>query len=149
MALLLVVVAGVAIASLTIAGNATTQHLPYRHEFCFAEWCVTPTSYDPGATTVQVGVHVRSDAKAANQHPDHPQAWLVDQSRVLAGGPQPGLDRLVGPGESYDAKLAFTVSTAAGSCPTFRMSEGAWPSFLGLGYTTSPFAERVDWPLCG
>ncbi len=107
-----------------------------------------PTTYDPGPTSITIGMHVRSDAKTASQHPDHPQAWLVEESGVQTGGPQPSLDRLVGPGESYDATLLFPVG-APGKCPKILVSEGAWPSFLGLGYAPSPFTERVDWPLCG
>jgi hypothetical protein len=143
---LLVVVAVVGVAGLTIAGGVSVQHLPYQSEFCFAEWCVTPTTYVPGTNVARVAVHVRSDAKAASQRPDHPQAWLT-ASGVLAGGPQTDLDRLIGPGESYDTTLAFSIRSA-GTCPRLQMSEGAWPSFLGLGYTPSPFSERVDWPLC-
>lgn len=127
---------------------AQIHHLSYHHEFCFAEWCVTPTSYEPGNGAEQVGVHVRSDARAAAQRPDHPQAWLVQPSGVQAGGPQASLDRQVGAGDSFDTTLVFHAP-ASGACPRLLMSEGAWPSFLGLGYAQSPFTEWVDWPLCG
>lgn len=144
-ALLLVVAAAFA----ALMSNAATIHqLRYRQEFCFAEWCVTPTSYDPGSVSVQVGMHVRSDARAATQRPDHPQAWLLDQSGAQAGGPQANLDRQVGPGESFDATLVFPAP-ASRACPRLVMSEGAWPAFLALGYAPSPFTERVEWPLCG
>jgi hypothetical protein len=93
-------------------------------------------------------MRVRSDAKATTQRPDHPQAWLLDQSGAQAGGPQADLDRQVGPGESFDATLVFPVP-ASQACPRLVMSEGAWPAFLGLGYAPSPFTERVQWPLCG
>ncbi|HSP08758.1 MAG TPA: hypothetical protein VLU92_04095 [Candidatus Dormibacteraeota bacterium] len=143
--LVLVVAAG--LAALT-SGGATTHQLPYRQEFCFAEWCATPTSYTPGSAMVQVGMHVRSDAKAATQRPDHPQAWLLELSGAQVGGPQADLDRQVGPGASFDATLVFPVP-APQACPRLVMSEGAWPAFLGLGYAPSPFTERVEWPLCG
>lgn len=143
--LLIIVVVGV-IGS-TYLSSATVQHLSYQREFCFAEWCITPTAYRPGPESAEVAVHVRSDAKAAAQRPDHPQAWLVGQSGAPTGGPQAGLDRTIGPGESYDASLVFAVG-AGGACPRFLVSEGGWPPFLGLGYAPSPFTERVDWPLC-
>ncbi len=147
-ALLLVIVAAAVIAGLTFAGSVTIRHVPYQHEFCFAEWCVTPTSYETAPGAERIDLQVRSDAKAASQRPDHPQAWLVVRSGEQVGGPQPGLDRLVGPGEAYDTTLVFTDGDA-GACPHLLMSEGAWPSFTGLGYAPSPFTERVDWPLCG
>jgi hypothetical protein len=129
----------------TSAIGSIVRHQSYEQEFCFAEWCVAPTSYDPGPAAVEVGVHVRSDAKAVGQRPDHPQAWLVEQSGLQIGGPQPTLDRLVGQGESFDSKLVFRIG-APSACPRLVMSEGAWPSFIG--YAPSPFTERVDWPLC-
>lgn len=144
-ALLLVVAA--AFAALMSAA-ATVHQSRYGQEFCFAEWCVTPTSYDPGSVSVHVGMHVRSDARATTQRPDHPQAWLLDNSGAQAGGPQASLDRQVGPGESFDANLVFPAP-ASRTCPRLVMSEGAWPAFLGLGYAPSPFTERVEWPLCG
>jgi hypothetical protein len=135
------------LVAMTIAASVSRQHQPFGREFCFAEWCVAPTSYQPNATGVDVGLHVRSDAKAALQRPDHPQAWLESQPGQSTGGPQPSLDRQVGPGETYDAVLAFPIP-APRSCPRLVVSEGAWPSFVGLGYAPSPFTERVDWPLC-
>ncbi len=144
---LVVIVATVGVVGSIYVINGTAVHLPYQREFCFAEWCVTPTAYYPGPDSAEVSVHVRSDAKALSQRPDHPQAWLVEQSGALVGGPQGGLDRTAGPAQSYDVSLVF-AARAAGACPRFLMSEGAWPSFLGLGYAPSPFTERVDWPLC-
>jgi hypothetical protein len=144
---LLLIVAVVGVAGSTYVVSRTVQHLPFQREFCFAEWCVTPTAYRPGPGSAGVAVHVRSDAKAATQRPDHPQAWLVEQSGALAGGPQAGLDRAIGPGQSYDLSLVF-ADGAGGACPRFLVSEGGWPPFLGLGYAPSPFTERVDWPLC-
>ncbi|HUY73912.1 MAG TPA: hypothetical protein VMW11_05325 [Candidatus Dormibacteraeota bacterium] len=148
LAIALAVVVMVTSGWLAMTSAGTTIHqLPFRQEFCFAEWCVTPTSYAPGTGAMQVGVHVRSDAKAATQRPDHPQAWLVGQAGSRAGGPQADLDRQVGPGASFDATLVFPVPTPH-ACPRLVMSEGAWPAFLGLGYAPSPFTERVEWPLC-
>ncbi len=144
---LLVIVAVVGVAGSTYLVNRTVQHLLFQREFCFAEWCITPVAYYPGPESAEVSVHVRSDAKAASQRPDHPQAWLVEQSGELAGGPQAGLDRTIGPGQSYDVSLVF-AGGAWGVCPRFLASEGGWPPFLGLGYAPSPFTERVDWPLC-
>ncbi len=144
-ALLVLAAAGFLAAT---SAAAAIHHLSYRQEFCFAEWCVTPTSYEPGTGTVQVGLHVRSDAKAATQRPDHAQAWLVQESGSQAGGPEASLDRQVGPGDTYDATLVFSAPVSR-ACPRLLMSEGAWPSFLGLGYAPSPFTERAEWPLCG
>lgn len=134
--------------AMTIAASVSRQHQPFGQEFCFAEWCVAPTSYEPSAAAVDVGLHVRSDAKGAAQRPDHPQAWLLSESGQLTGGPQSRLGRLIGPGESYDTVLAFTIQAPPRSCPKLVMSEGGWPSFMGLGYAPSPFTELVDWPLC-
>jgi hypothetical protein len=147
-ALALAILAVAGLMAVMFAAGATIHHVSYQQEFCFAEWCVAPTSYAPGTVEVQVGVHVRSDAKAASQRPDHPQAWLVQQSGSQTGGPQATLDRLVGPGDSYEATLVFPAPSSR-ACPRLLMSEGAWPSLLGLGYAPSPFTERVDWPLCG
>lgn len=144
---LLAIVAVVGVVGSTYVVSRTVHHLPFQREFCFAEWCITPTAYHSSPESAEVDVHVRSDAKAATQRPDHPQAWLVEQSGAPAGGPQAGLDRRIGPGQSYDVSLVFAVG-AGGACPRFLVSEGAWPSFLGLAYAPSPFTERVDWPLC-
>ena len=134
------------VTGLALSNALTTRHLAQQQEFCFAEWCVTPTAVESGPGGLHVGVHVRSEAKAASQRPDHPQAWLVDHFGARVGGPEPALDRLVGPGESYDAVMVF--ASTGGSCLKLLMSEGAWPPFLGLGYAPSPFTESVDWPLC-
>ncbi len=130
-----------------VANSVRVIHQPNKREFCFAEWCIAPTSYQQTGGASEVVVHVRSDAKAASQRPDRPQAWLVEQSGTKTGGRQPNLERLLGPGESYDSTLSFPVTPSA--CPWLAIGEGAWPSFLGLGYAPSPFTETVDWPLCG
>jgi len=93
-----------------------------------------------------VHVTVRSSALSIAQRPDHPQAWLVDRQGRQFGGPQPALDRKVGPGQSFDVDLSFRSVTL--TCQTFVVAEGAWPGFLGLGYAPSPFTERVSWRLC-
>lgn len=116
-------------------------------EHCFAEWCIAPQSTATGAQTVTVGVRVRSDAKQASQRPDHPQAWVIAAAGGQFGGPQYTLDRLLAPGDSYTTTLSFSVSQP-GACPTFLVSEGAWPPFLGLGDAASPFTEEVEWRLC-
>ena len=117
------------------------------HEHCFAEWCIAPQSATVGAQAVTVGVRVRSDAKQASQRPDHPQAWVIDAAGRQIGGPQHALDGLLGPGDSYVATLTF-ITTQAGTCPRLRVSEGGWPSFLGLGYQRSPFTATAEWRLC-
>lgn len=142
--IVIMVVAGVVALWLSAS---TVHHLAYQQEFCFAEWCVTPTSYAPGSGEVAVGMHVRSDTRSVSQRPDHPQAWLVAQSGTRIGGGQPSLARLVGPGEAFDTDLVFPTPPSA-TCPRLLVSEGAWPPFLGLGYAPGPFTEWVDWPLC-
>jgi len=117
------------------------------HEYCFAEWCVTPQSTTTDIEAVTVPVLVRSAAKQASQRPDHPQAWLIDATGRQIGGPQPALDGLLGPGDSYLATLVFKTSQPGG-CPMVTVSEGGWPPFLGLGYTPSPFTTRVEWRIC-
>jgi hypothetical protein len=117
------------------------------HEHCFAEWCIALRSTTVGAQTVVVRVTVRSDAKQASQRPDHPQAWVIDAAGRQIGGPQTSLDRLVAPGDSYTTTLSFGVSRP-GACLSLLVSEGAWPPFLGLGYTASPFTAKVQWRLC-
>ena len=135
------------IATWIAANSVKVIHQQNQREFCFAERCIAPTSYQQTGGASEVVVHVRNDAKAASQRPDHPQAWLVEQSGTKTGGGQPNLERLLGPGEFYDLTLSFPVTPSA--CPRLAIREGAWPSFLGLGYAPSPFSETVDWPLCG
>lgn len=119
---------------------------PDDQRFCFAEWCIAPAEITASASTTVVRVNVHSEALSATQRPDHPQAWLDDGHGRMVGGPQSKLDALIGPGEQYSADLTFAVSTTR--CATFTVSEGAWPPFLGLGYTPSPFTERAGWNLC-
>lgn len=117
------------------------------HEHCFAEWCIAPRSTTIGTQAVAITVHVRSDARQASQRPDHPQAWVIDATGRQVGGPQPALDGLLAPGDSYLATLTFSTSQP-GTCPRLVVAEGGWPSFLGLGYAESPFTARVEWRLC-
>ncbi|HEY1162328.1 MAG TPA: hypothetical protein VGF78_04580 [Candidatus Dormibacteraeota bacterium] len=117
------------------------------HEHCFAEWCIAPVLSTIEAQSVSVSVRVRSDAKQASQRPDHPQAWVIDASGRKIGGPQHVLDLLVAPGDSYIATITFRTPQP-GTCPRLRVSEGGWPSFLGLGYAASPFTSQVEWRLC-
>jgi len=117
------------------------------HEHCFAEWCIALQSATIGAQAVTVRMRVRSDAKQASQRPDHPQAWMIDAAGRQIGGPQHALDGLLGPGDSYVTTLTFSTSHA-GTCPRLLVSEGGWPSFLGLGYQASPFTARAVWRLC-
>lgn len=144
------VAAGVLIVVLIVAGltlQGLQAHPQGDHaEFCFAEWCIAPTSIDVRGRSTVVHAVVRSSALAMSQRPDHPQAWLVDVQGRQVGGPQPALDRRLDPGQSFDTDLSFT--SAVSTCQTFVVSEGAWPTFLGLGYTPSPFTERVGWRLC-
>ena len=117
------------------------------HEYCFAEWCLTPQSTTIGSQSVTVRVRVRSDAKQASQRPDHPQAWVIDAKGRQIGGPQPALDEVLSPGDSYVTTMTFNTPQP-GDCPSLLASEGAWPAFLGLGYAASPFTARVEWRLC-
>jgi hypothetical protein len=142
-AVLLVVLA---LLGLTLRG-LQPQHQPDRAKFCFAEWCVTPVAIQPGGTESVVQLRVSSEARAVTQRPDHAQAWLSGADGRETGGPQPGLQRAIGPGAAYLATLRFPVAATA-ACLTLTVSEGAWPPFLGLGYAPSPFTERVDWRLC-
>jgi hypothetical protein len=117
------------------------------HEHCFAEWCISPQSVMIGTQEITVRARVRSDAKQASQRPDHPQAWVVDAAGRQIGGPQHALDGLLAPGDSYVTTLTFSTSEP-GTCPRLLVSEGGWPSFLGLGYQTSPFTAQAEWRLC-
>jgi hypothetical protein len=117
------------------------------HEHCFAEWCIAPQSATISGGQVTVSARVRSDAKQASQRPDHPQAWIIDAAGRQIGGPQHALDELVAPGDSYVTTLTFTTSQP-GTCPRLLVSEGGWPSFLGLGYQASPFTAQAEWRLC-
>ena len=117
------------------------------HEHCFAEWCIAPQATTIDIQAVTVRVRVRSDAKQASQRPDHPQAWVIDETSRQIGGPQHALDGLLAPGDSYLATLTFSTSQP-GTCPRLLVSEGGWPPFLGMGYAASPFTPRVEWRLC-
>jgi hypothetical protein len=117
------------------------------HEHCFGEWCIAPQSVTIGTQEVTVRARIRSDAKQASQRPDHPQAWVIDSTGRQIGGPQAALDGQLGPGDSYVTTLTFSMSQA-GTCPRLLVSEGAWPSFLGLGYLASPFTAQAEWRLC-
>jgi hypothetical protein len=140
-----VVIATLAVAGLTLLGLQPHQQ-PGHTEFCFAEWCVAPAAMSDDGGSSRVGVVVRSDARGVTQRPDHPQAWLVDEAGHEVGGPQPALDRPLGPGASFTVDLVFAGASLG--CSTFVVAEGAWPPFLGLGYTPSPFTERASWRLC-
>ena len=134
-----------AIVGFTIWGLQPHEQDDHRR-FCFGEWCVMPTTLTSVSSSTVVRVSVRSDAIASTQRPDHPQAWLVDRDGRMTGGPQGQLDLAVGPQQEYSVDLTFRV--AAAGCLTFLVSEGAWPSFLHLGYAPSPFSERASWRLC-
>ena len=142
------VIAAIVVAAAVVA---TRQNAPVLetggHEYCFAEWCIAPTRVSIDTQAVTVTVTVRSDAKQASQRPDHPQVWVIDSAGRQIGGPQPSLDRLISPGDSYTSALTFNTQDA-GTCPRLRVSEGAWPAFLGLGYATSPFTASAEWRLC-
>jgi hypothetical protein len=146
--LVAVLVLGITVVGAIVAAQGSS---PVReagaHEYCFAEWCVTPQSTTTDIQAVTVRVLVRSDAKQASQRPDHPQAWLIDAKGRQVGGPQPSLDAQLGPGESYVATLVFKT-LQPGGCPMVMVGEGAWPAFLGLGYSPSPFTTRVEWRIC-
>ncbi len=135
----------VTVAALALRGMQPDPQADHA-EFCFAEWCVAPASMGMSGSSTVVHVVVRSSALGVTQRPDHPQAWLVDGQGRQMGGPQPTLDRPVGPGQSFNADLSFASGQPA--CNTFVVAEGAWPAFLGLGYAPSPFTERVSWRLC-
>lgn len=140
-----VVTAALAVVGLTVLGLRPHPQ-PDHSEFCFAEWCVAPTAMSGDGGSSLVGVVVQSDARGVTQRPDHPQAWLVDEASHEVGGPQPALDRPLGPGDSFAVELVFAGASLG--CSTFVVAEGAWPPFLGLGYTPSPFTERASWRLC-
>lgn len=141
---LLVVI--VALVGLTVAGLQPRDQ-PDRQRFCFAEWCVAPLALRTAGGSTVVEVRVSSDAQAAAQRPDHPQAWLRGADGRVTGGPQAALERRIGPGAAYVASLTFPLPDGSG-CATFTVGEGGWPAFLGLGYAPSPFGERADWRLC-
>jgi hypothetical protein len=145
LALAVVLLIVLALSGLTLLG-LQSHHQSDRQTFCFAEWCVTPVALRAQNESIEVDVRVSSQAQAASQRPDHPQAWLGVSGGRATGGPQPALDRVLGPGAAYVAALKF--STAGVRCFTFTVSEGGWPPFLGLGYAPSPFTERADWRLC-
>jgi hypothetical protein len=132
-----------------IVAEQSTRPLrePGGHEHCFAEWCVAPQSTETDIQAITVRVRVRSDAKQASQRPDHPQAWLLDATGHKVGGPQPSLDRLLAPGDSYVTNLVFKTS-APEACSMLLVSEGGWPPFLGFGYAPSPFTTQVEWRIC-
>jgi hypothetical protein len=134
-----------AVAGFTLLGFQPHEQ-PEHEQFCFAEWCIAPTALTHAGSISVVRVQVRSDARSSTQRPDHPQAWLVDPQGRMVGGPVTELSGPVGPQAGYAADLSFAVATTR--CSTFVVSEGAWPSFLGLGYTPSPFTERASWHLC-
>jgi len=147
------VLGGVLVVVLAVVGFIAVAHegSPVQesggHEHCFAEWCIAPRSTTIGIQSLTVSVLVRSDAKQASQRPDHPQAWVIDGAGRQIGGPQPSLGGLLEAGDSYIANLTFSTSEP-GTCPKLLVAEGGWPSFLGLGYASSPFTARVEWRLC-
>ena len=147
-----IVVALVGLLIMVLAGAGLTLVGLQPHEqsdddsFCFAEWCIAPAALSNEGSVSVVHVQVHSDAKSSTQRPHHPQAWLLDLQGRMVGGPQIQLSEPVGPGAGYSVDLLFAV--AIHGCSTFIVSEGAWPSFLGLGYAPSPFTEIVSWHLC-
>lgn len=145
-----VVAVGVILILLVVAGLTFQGLRPHQQRdgerFCFAEWCINPAGITSSGSTTVVHVDVRSEARSKTQRPDHPQAWVDEGNGRMVGGPQSKLDPAVGPGEQYSADLTFGIATTR--CATFTVSEGAWPPFLGLGYTPSPFTERAAWRLC-
>lgn len=145
MGALLLILMSLVIFGLTVLG-LTPHQQPDDRRFCFAEWCIAPAGMTASGPTTIVRVNVRSEALAATQRPDHPQAWLDEGHGRVAGGPQGNLESPVAPGQQYSADLTFAVSTTG--CARFIVSEGAWPPFLGLGYTPSPFTERAAWNVC-
>jgi hypothetical protein len=138
-------VAVTAIAGFTLWGLQPHEQ-PGHAEFCFAEWCIAPAGLHVEDASTVVHAVARSEARGLTQRPDYPQAWLADASGRETGGPQPELNRAFGPGASFDVDLTFPVTTTG--CLTFVVGEGAWPPFLGLGYSPSPFTERASWRLC-
>ena len=140
------VLIALALAGLTLRG-LQPRHQPDRQKFCFAEWCVTPIAIRSDSRSITVQVRVSSEARMRTQRPDHPQAWLRGADSNLIGGPQPALGRAIGPGAAYLATLTFPIAPGSG-CMDFTVAEGGWPPFLGLGYSPSPFTERVVWRLC-
>jgi hypothetical protein len=143
--LVIVVIVLAAVIAVGRQGKPTEETAGREH--CFAEWCIAPQATTMSVQTVTVGVKVRSDAKQASQKPDHPQAWVIDAAGRQFGGPQHSLDRTLAAGDSYTTTLTFSVSQP-GACPSLLVSEGAWPTFLGLGYAASPFTAKVQWRLC-
>src|SRR5262249_7381591 len=143
-AIVVLAAAGV-IAGLTIAAMQPQQQHGLTR-FCFAEWCIQPVAARTASDQTFVDVRVASTARAASQRPDHPPAWLTDSRGHSAGGPQSLLEREVGPGETYSARLVF--AGAVSGCADFVVAEGAWLPFLGLGYAPSPFTERASWRIC-
>jgi hypothetical protein len=141
----LLLVLALVLAGLTIAGTQPQQQDALAR-FCFAEWCVKPVGLSLAAGETVVTVEVSSTAGAVTQRPDHPQAWLSDADGKTSGGPQPDLNRAIGPQGSYSAALSFALGSAG--CADFTVAEGAWPAILGLGYAPSPFTERARWRLC-
>ena len=142
--------AAVIILMLSVAGFTAWGQQPHHQrdldQFCFAEWCIAPTAVTHSDSKTAVDVEVRSQARSATQRPDHPQAWVVDPKGKLIGGPQARLNQAIGPQQDYSTELVFPLVT--GRCATFLVGEGAWPSFLGLGYAPSPFTETASWQLC-
>lgn len=147
---LILAVAIIAMAVVAVAGSTLAAMRPHEQAglapYCFAEWCVEPVSATTSAQGTVVQVKVSSTARAAAQRPDHPQAWITDSRGHAAGGPQPQLDRQIGPQASYVERLDFALPMT--DCVDFVVAEGAWPRFLGLGYAPSPFTARAHWRLC-
>lgn len=144
-AIVVLLVASIGTAAFTLRDlqpHPQTDH----SEFCFGEWCIAPAQVLASAGSTVVHAVVWSEARGITQRPDHPEAWIVDADGREIGGPQPGLERALGPAASFETDLTFPA--AVKGCTTFIVGEGAWPSFLGLGYAPSPFTERASWSLC-
>jgi hypothetical protein len=142
-----VTVAIVLVGAIAFTWPRNPAVVPGGQEHCFGEWCIAPQSAAMDSQMMTVTVKVRSDAKQASQRPDHPEVWVIDAAGRQFGGPQPSIDRLVGPGDTYTSTLTFNTPDP-GTCPRLRISEGGWPPFLGLGYSASPFTATVEWRLC-
>jgi hypothetical protein len=144
-------VAGYAAVLLAVALMMPRRTLPQGTRECFDDWCIAGVGAVPSGTVpvpgcdggnVWIGtLEVSSDAKRVRQRAADAAATLEDQSghrypacatRAQGGGEPRGLRDELGPGDSFQVTLAFSLP--AGARPAgFVISHGAFPGALIIG----------------
>jgi hypothetical protein len=150
-------VAGYAAVLLAVALAMPRRTLPQGVRECFDDWCVAAVGAVPSRAAMVPGcdggdvwigtLEVSSDAKRVRQRAADAAATLEDRSGrrhqpcampALGGGEPRGMRDEMGPGDSFQVTLAFSLP--AGARPAgFVVSHGAFPGILIIGDDQSLF----------